>query len=308
MRIEQMKYLLEVAACGSISAAAKKLYVNQTTLSAAIQAMEGELGEKLFRRTPKGVVLTPFGEAALPKLQDISDKYDELLHLDNSHSTIPQQVDVCIYACACHFWSLYLTKALRQAELNTLVTIHESSGNHVLSYVLSGKATIGIGGCSPHGLDALTVQAEKNGFVLEPLYQETPHAFVSLDSPLAKRGSLTSKDLENEHLATNICCLERFYTGQFAQTISHVSVFSNIETTKDAVRHNNMVCILPPIAMEAQPTDGLKLLPLADTASETFLTYLVHPHAKDMNPAERTVADSVKRWCAENRHDSGSGK
>lgn len=295
-----MKYLLEVVACGSISAAAKKLYINQTTLSAAIQAMEDELGDKLFRRTPKGVVPTSFGETALPKIQDISNKYDELLQLSR-HSDIPQQVDVCIYACACHFWSLYLTNALRQTEMNTLATIHEAAGNDVLSTVLSGKASIGIGGCSFQGLSVLTTQAEKNNFMLEPLYQETPLVFVNQDSPLAQLESLTGKDLENEHLATNVCCLERFYNGQFSQNISHVSVFSNIETTKDAVRHNNMVCILPPIAMEAQSTEGLKLVPLRDTGSETFLTYIVHPGTKDMNPAEQVVVDIVKKWCAENR-------
>lgn len=61
MRTEQLKYLLEVTSCGSISAAAKRLYINQTTLSAAIQSIETELGGKLFQRTAKGVVLSAFG-------------------------------------------------------------------------------------------------------------------------------------------------------------------------------------------------------------------------------------------------------
>lgn len=44
---------------GSISAAAKALYVTQPTVTHAIQSMERELGCPLFIRNPRGVVMTP---------------------------------------------------------------------------------------------------------------------------------------------------------------------------------------------------------------------------------------------------------
>lgn len=44
---------------GSISAAAKALYVTQPTVTHAIQSMERELGCTLFIRGPRGVVMTP---------------------------------------------------------------------------------------------------------------------------------------------------------------------------------------------------------------------------------------------------------
>lgn len=44
---------------GSISAAAKALYVTQPTVTHAIQSMERELGCTLFIRNPRGVVMTP---------------------------------------------------------------------------------------------------------------------------------------------------------------------------------------------------------------------------------------------------------
>lgn len=298
-----MKYLLEVAACGSISAAAKRLYLNQTTLSAAIQAAEQKLGGKLFRRTPKGVVLTPFGETAVPKIREIVRQYDELLEMGSNSLQLPQQVDVCIYACACQFWSLHMTDALRRSDMNTFVTIHEASGNLVLSSVLDGQATIGLGCCAPKDLDTLQTQAKKYDFVLESLYRETPVAYVNETSPLAQKEYLTSKDLACEHLATSTCCLNRFYNGPLAEVISHVSVFSNVETTKQAVRCNNMFCILPPLAVEAQPVDGMKLIPLAETSADTFCAYIVHPRPGEMNLAEQMLVDSVKQWCAENRSE-----
>lgn len=44
---------------GSISAAAKALYVTQPTVTHAIQSMERELGCTLFIRNPRGVAMTP---------------------------------------------------------------------------------------------------------------------------------------------------------------------------------------------------------------------------------------------------------
>lgn len=48
-----------VAKYGSISAAAKALYVTQPTVTHAIQSMERELGCTLFIRNPRGVAMTP---------------------------------------------------------------------------------------------------------------------------------------------------------------------------------------------------------------------------------------------------------
>ncbi len=48
-----------VAKCGSISSAAKQLYLSQPTVSYSIANLEKELGCTLFVRTKKGVILTP---------------------------------------------------------------------------------------------------------------------------------------------------------------------------------------------------------------------------------------------------------
>ena len=59
------RIFLETAECGSISAAARKLYVTQPAVSVGIMQLETELGVKLFFRTPKGIKLTQEGETLL---------------------------------------------------------------------------------------------------------------------------------------------------------------------------------------------------------------------------------------------------
>ncbi|WP_407168568.1 LysR family transcriptional regulator [Bradyrhizobium sp. ORS 111] len=58
MQIHQLRYLIAIAEAGSFSAAARRAFVTQPTLSAAIDSLEIELGRKLFERQARGVVPT----------------------------------------------------------------------------------------------------------------------------------------------------------------------------------------------------------------------------------------------------------
>lgn len=68
--------------------AAERLYLNQSTLSKHIKAMENELGVPLFTRTTRHVELTKYGETLLPYAQTIVKtefQYSsELIQLQNS--------------------------------------------------------------------------------------------------------------------------------------------------------------------------------------------------------------------------------
>ena len=51
----------EAARCGSISGAAKRLYVSQPAVSNAVAQLEASLGVKLFNRSSRGITLTEEG-------------------------------------------------------------------------------------------------------------------------------------------------------------------------------------------------------------------------------------------------------
>jgi DNA-binding transcriptional LysR family regulator len=65
-----MLHLLEtfcaVADSGSLNKATEVLHLTQPAITRQIQALEAQLGAVLLRRTPRGVALTPVGEAILP--------------------------------------------------------------------------------------------------------------------------------------------------------------------------------------------------------------------------------------------------
>jgi DNA-binding transcriptional LysR family regulator len=68
---DQLRYFVTVAEEGQITRAAEKLYIAQPALSQAISQLESELGLKLLERHPRGVRLTPSGEAFLDRARDV---------------------------------------------------------------------------------------------------------------------------------------------------------------------------------------------------------------------------------------------
>jgi DNA-binding transcriptional LysR family regulator len=72
-KTDQLRYFVTVAEEGQITRAAEKLYIAQPALSQAISQLEHELGLQLLERHPRGVRLTPDGEAFLEKARAVVD-------------------------------------------------------------------------------------------------------------------------------------------------------------------------------------------------------------------------------------------
>ncbi|MBB5503496.1 LysR family transcriptional regulator [Paraburkholderia sp. MM5384-R2] len=67
-----------VAELGSLSKAAIALAIPQSLVSRNIALLEQQCGERLFRRTGRGVVLTEFGEYVLPRVAHLAHEADAL--------------------------------------------------------------------------------------------------------------------------------------------------------------------------------------------------------------------------------------
>lgn len=91
MTFQQMQYVLEVYRAGSVSAAAKKLFVGQPSISLCISSLEKELGYPVFHRLKNGVVPTPRGREVIKQAARICESYQII--------TGPEQegpVQICI--------------------------------------------------------------------------------------------------------------------------------------------------------------------------------------------------------------------
>jgi len=59
MTLQQLKYVVTVA--GTLSDAAKELFVSQPALTKAIKELEDEMNIRIFSRTNKGVIVSREG-------------------------------------------------------------------------------------------------------------------------------------------------------------------------------------------------------------------------------------------------------
>ena len=71
MDLKELDYIVTVADEGSISRAAEKLFMAQSSLSQAVRLIEQDLGTSVFVRTARGVRLTAAGEAFISHARQI---------------------------------------------------------------------------------------------------------------------------------------------------------------------------------------------------------------------------------------------
>ena len=71
MDLRELEYLTALSEEGSVSRAADRLYMSQSSLSQFLQQYEDDLGVRLFLRTSKGIRPTTSGELFIEHMQRI---------------------------------------------------------------------------------------------------------------------------------------------------------------------------------------------------------------------------------------------
>ena len=76
MTLTQLKYVVTIAGAKSMNEAARMLFISQPSLSFAVKELEEEIGIELFRRSNRGISLTPEGEEFLGYARQMVDQYE----------------------------------------------------------------------------------------------------------------------------------------------------------------------------------------------------------------------------------------
>ncbi|MFK0154731.1 LysR family transcriptional regulator [Streptomyces sp. NPDC090493] len=92
--------MLTVAEHGSINKAAKALFITQPALTRTVQEFETSVGGRIFERTARGVVATPFGEVLLDHARSIRAEAQVALHdAVRAHRDGEQHVRLGVVPC-----------------------------------------------------------------------------------------------------------------------------------------------------------------------------------------------------------------
>ena len=107
MTFQQLQYLLAVHRNGSISLAAKELFITQSAVSNTLAALEKELNCRIFTRSAYGLTLTPEGARVITYAKRICENYS-LLTSEARSGRSQLRVSAPNYAPACKAFSRIL--------------------------------------------------------------------------------------------------------------------------------------------------------------------------------------------------------
>ena len=185
--LQQLRYIIEVAECGSINAASQQLYVSQPTLSTTIKDTEQELGISIFNRTNRGITLTNEGTEFIGYARQILQQFD-LFEARYSNSNSAAKGRLCVssqhYAFCVHAF-VDLAEECDEEEYN--FSLRETRTAEVIDDVKEFRSEIGVLYLSEFNRKVLTKAFSDAGLTFTPLFEAHPHVFVGSNHPLAGR-------------------------------------------------------------------------------------------------------------------------
>ncbi|WP_341955284.1 LysR family transcriptional regulator [Microbacterium sp. LWH13-1.2] len=192
--LQQLTYYIEVAAEGSISAAADLLYVAQPTMSAAMKDLESRVGRDLLHRSARGVTLTTDGVEFLGYARQVVEQVAllEQRYLGRPPSRRLLGVSTQHYSFAVDAM-VRMVKATSAAEYE--FSLRETRTWDIIEDVRTLRSELGILYRNDFNRNVIDKLLRDSGLAFRPLFVAEPHIFISRKNPLASRDRVTLDDL-----------------------------------------------------------------------------------------------------------------
>ncbi len=220
MQLSQMRYFLEIAKTGSISAAARNLYLSQPSLSQAIKNLEEELEIQLLVRHSKSVSLTDAGEQFAAQAERIIGSVDQLNDLMQRNSQLLSgRLRLGVPWVAGYLGLFTLLRRYHQAMpgVELLLTV---DGSSTLLKLLESRQI--------HGCFAIATPGELlrySACSFRKINEDQYMALVPKDNPLSEKEKLSVQDLDGQTL------IMPSRNTSFSQQLSHAILSAGITTS-----------------------------------------------------------------------------
>lgn len=196
MTLQQLRYVVMVAEKGTISDAAKELFISQPSLTNAIKELENEMKITIFNRTNKGIVISNEGDEFLGYARQVLEQANllENKYLGGEKRRYRFSVSTQHYSFAVNAF-VDLISNFKGDEYD--FTLRETQTHEIIEDVSRLKSEIGILFMSSSNKDVLSKIINQNNLKFEELFVAKPHVFICSKHPLAEKESINIEDLEN---------------------------------------------------------------------------------------------------------------
>ena len=193
--IQKLKYIVSVVENGTITEAAKKLYISQPSLSNAIKDIEEEVGITIFIRSRAGIVVTPEGmefvgyaRQVLRQMELLEDKY-----ISHTPGKIRFGVSSPQYVFSTNAF-VDIVEEFGKERFEFI--LHETTVHQILDDVKNRFSDLGIIYISRENEQAMRKTLEENKLSFYELFTVKPQVFVRASHPLAEQSCVQLEELQ----------------------------------------------------------------------------------------------------------------
>ena len=194
MTLTQLRYAIMVANSSSMNEAARNLFISQPSLSTAIKELVEEIGVELFRRTNRGISVTPEGEEFLGYARQVVEQYAliESKYVAKEQTKKKFSVSMQHYTFAVSAF-VQLVKQFGMDEYE--FAIHETRTYDVIQDVKNFKSEIGILYINDFNRNVLTKLFHESNLEFHPILECSIYVYMWKGHPLAGQEMITLEDL-----------------------------------------------------------------------------------------------------------------
>jgi DNA-binding transcriptional LysR family regulator len=199
MEISQLRAFLMIAREGHMTRAASQLHLTQPAVSAQLAKLEEELGQRLFDRTPTGMVLTEAGvsfrtyvEEALARLEDGRVALDQLIGLQRGSLSVGGGATATTYLLP------PILGRFHEENPGIRFFVREQSSQQSVVDVLSGELDLGI--VTLPVKTPTETRTPSGKLEVEPWVEDELRLIVPPDHPLDAHKSFEWIDLDGQPL------------------------------------------------------------------------------------------------------------
>ncbi len=195
MTLQQLRYAITIADCNSMNKAAQALFISQPSLSASIRDLENEIGIAIYKRTNRGITITPEGEEFLGYARQVAEQYDLInkKYIDKNSIKKKFSVSTQHYTFAVKAF-VEMVKQFGMDEYE--FAVHETKTYEVIENVKNFKSELGILYLNDFNRKVITKILKENNLEFIELFKCKTYVYLWKGNPLAKQDLITMEDLE----------------------------------------------------------------------------------------------------------------
>lgn len=194
MTLTQLRYVIEVANSSSMNEAARNLFISQPSLSSSVKDLEEEVGLELFKRTNRGISMTPEGEEFIGYARQVVEQYQLIEARFISKEQVRKKFSVSMqhYSFAVNAF-VEMVKQFGMDEYE--FAIHETKTYEVIEDVRNFRSEIGILYINDFNRKVLTKLFHESGLEFHEILECGIYVYMWKGHPLVDSELLTLEEL-----------------------------------------------------------------------------------------------------------------